>query len=59
MIYVIGIGPGDIKDFTGRAIEALKSCEIIAGYEKYIELVKKYFPDKKNLSLSKFTLQYF
>ncbi len=52
MIYVIGIGPGGIKYFTAEAVEAIHDCEFIAGYEKYIKLVQKYFPDKKFMSYS-------
>ena len=46
MIYVIGIGPGGKNGMTLEALEALEKCEIIAGYEKYIELVKKFLPTK-------------
>ena len=47
MIYVIGIGTGDYGDLTINAINALNDCEIIFGYKKYVDLIKKYFPDKK------------
>ena len=46
MIYVIGTGPGDFKYITPEALEALNKCEIISGYEKYINLIKNNFPDK-------------
>ena len=46
MIYVIGIGPGGIDEITPRAFEAMKSCDVIAGYTRYVELIKKFFPDK-------------
>lgn len=46
MIYVIGIGPGGIDEITPRAFEAMKSCDVIAGYTVYVELIKKYFPEK-------------
>ena len=46
MIYIIGIGPGDKDGLTIEALDALKECEIISGYEKYIELVKKFLPEK-------------
>ena len=46
MIYIIGIGPGDIDGFTVEALEALKTCEIISGYKVYVDLVKKFLPDK-------------
>lgn len=50
MIYVIGIGPGSEDMVTPQALEALKSCEIIAGYKNYIDLVKKFLPGKNFLS---------
>ncbi len=46
MIYVIGIGPGDIKGITIEALEALKSCDIISGYKVYVDLVKDFLPPK-------------
>lgn len=46
MIYVIGIGPGDIDGLTLEALDALKQCEIISGYKVYVDLVKKFLPEK-------------
>lgn len=46
-VYVVGIGPGDEKMMTVRAKEVLKSCDIIAGYRTYVELIKKLYPDKE------------
>ena len=45
-IYVVGIGPGGIDELTPRAYETLKRCKIIAGYKRYIDLIREYFPDK-------------
>ena len=50
MIYVIGIGPGSEDMITSQALEALKACEIVAGYKNYIDLVKQFLPDKNFLS---------
>ena len=52
MIYVIGIGPGGVDGLTVEALEALKECEIISGYERYIELVKKFLPEKNFMTYS-------
>ena len=46
-IYVTGIGPGDIRMMTQQARDILGSCDIIAGYKTYIQLIKEYFPDKE------------
>lgn len=49
-IYVVGLGPGDLKYATGRAMEALEECDIIAGYTVYVDLVKDDFSHKEFLS---------
>ncbi len=46
-IYVIGIGPGDEKMMTRAANEALASCDVIAGYRAYTDLVRDRYPDKE------------
>lgn len=52
MIYVIGIGPGGSDSITPRALNAMRSCEIIAGYTKYINLVRDLLPGKGFISYS-------
>ena len=49
-IYVVGLGPGGIEQMTERAIKALKECDVIAGYNVYVNLIKEDFADKKFLS---------
>ncbi len=49
-IYVVGIGPGGYENMTIRAAEILKSCDLIAGYQTYIELIQEYFPEKEFLA---------
>ena len=49
-IYVVGIGPGDYEQMTGRAIKALKESDAIIGYTVYVNLVKEYFPEKEFLT---------
>ncbi len=46
-IYVVGIGPGNADDMTVRARRVLESCDIIAGYKTYIDLVRNDFSDKE------------
>ena len=46
-IYVIGIGPGNYEQMTGRAIQAMKDSDVIIGYTVYVDLVKEYFSDKE------------
>ena len=38
-VTVIGIGPGHEGDMTSRAIEVLKSADIVVGYTRYVPLV--------------------
>ena len=46
-VYVIGMGPGAYEQMTIAAVKALESCDVIVGYTVYVELLKKYFPDKE------------
>ncbi len=46
-LAVIGIGPGRYEDMTIRADEALKNCDVIIGYNVYVDLVKNRYPDKE------------
>ena len=38
-ITVIGIGPGHEGDMTSRAIQALKTADIVVGYTCYIPFI--------------------
>lgn len=49
-MYAIGIGPGSLGQMTGQALEALKGCQVIAGYTVYVDLVRDYFPEKEYLT---------
>ena len=40
MIYVVGIGPGGLDEITPRALEVIKSCDAVAGYTKYLDLLR-------------------
>ena len=46
MIYVVGIGPGSFEMITPQALEAMRSCDVIVGYVKYVDLVKDLVPQK-------------
>ncbi len=46
-IYVVGIGPGKEEGMTAEAGEVLASCEVIAGYQKYMELVRPFCEGKE------------
>lgn len=36
-LYVVGIGPGGREHLTLKAVEVIKSCDVIVGYTPYIE----------------------
>lgn len=39
-LYVIGIGPGDPGQLTREALEILERCDVLIGYETYLDLVR-------------------
>ena len=49
MLYVVGIGPGNSEGMTIAAQEAVIRSELIVGYTKYVELVRKFFLTKNML----------
>ena len=46
-IYIVGIGPGEYGQMTGKAVKALAESDVIAGYTIYVDLVQEFFPEKK------------
>ncbi|MCR5144108.1 MAG: precorrin-3B C(17)-methyltransferase [Lachnospiraceae bacterium] len=46
LIYIVGMGPGDESFFTGQAKNAIEQSEIVIGYTVYVELMKKFYPEK-------------
>lgn len=49
-LKIVGIGPGAYEKMTIEAVRALESCQVIAGYTVYVELVQKHFPGKEYLA---------
>ena len=49
-LYVVGLGPGGVEQMTKRAYDALNSCDVIAGYNVYVNLIKDDFVGKEFLS---------
>ncbi|MFP4389624.1 MAG: SAM-dependent methyltransferase, partial [Desulfococcaceae bacterium] len=46
-LYVVGIGPGGLDYMFGRAVEVLKSVEVVAGYTTYIDLIRPLISGKE------------
>lgn len=49
-IIVVGIGPGEEKQMTLQARDALKMADVIVGYTKYVSLLGPEFDKKEILS---------
>ena len=49
-LFVVGIGPGSYENMTMRAQQALAGCDVIVGYNVYVDLVKEHFADKEFLT---------
>ncbi|MBR1820651.1 MAG: precorrin-3B C(17)-methyltransferase [Clostridia bacterium] len=43
---MVGIGPGDWREMTLRAVETLEASDAIVGYQLYIDLIRGRFPGK-------------
>ena len=39
-LYVVGLGPGGREHMTLKAVDTIKSCDVIVGYTYYIELIE-------------------
>lgn len=46
-LYVVGIGPGEEKKMTLEAREVLRKCQVIAGYQVYVDLIREDYPEKE------------
>ncbi len=46
-VTVVGIGPGNGENMTFLADQALKNCQVLAGYTVYVNLVKDRYPGKE------------
>lgn len=49
-LIVVGIGPGNYENMTIGADMALQSCDVIIGYNVYVDLVKQRYADKEFLT---------
>ena len=49
-IYVVGLGPGEWNQMTQRAVDALEACDVITGYDVYIDLIRDRFQHKNLIS---------
>lgn len=50
MIYIIGLGPGELCQITPKALQAIQNSDVIAGYTVYIDLIRDLTRDKEVIS---------
>lgn len=46
-LFVVGIGPGDEQKMTVEAQSVIRECQVIAGYQVYVDLIRKEDPEKE------------
>ena len=44
VVYVVGIGPGDVYYLTQEAQNVLEHADAICGYKLYLDLIEPEFP---------------
>ena len=49
-IYVVGLGPGEQSQMTQKAMDALEECDVITGYDVYVDLIRERFQHKSLIS---------
>lgn len=49
-LYIVGLGPGAKEQMTQEAVAVVEACDVIAGYHRYVDLLKPYFPEKDYLA---------
>jgi len=49
-LYIVGTGPGDIAHMSGRAIEAIRSADCVAGYTTYLDMIADIIQNKEIIS---------
>lgn len=50
MIYIVGTGPGIIECLSLEAVDVLKKCDAVVGYNRYIELINPLLKGKEVFS---------
>ncbi|HTY20599.1 MAG TPA: cobyric acid synthase, partial [Geobacteraceae bacterium] len=49
-LFVVGIGPGDLKHMTFEAREAVENADVVVGYKSYLDLIRPLLVGKKTVS---------
>ncbi|MFW6294811.1 MAG: precorrin-3B C(17)-methyltransferase [Halanaerobium sp.] len=51
-LYVIGIGPGDLKSISRKAYNILKEVDVIVGYTTYIKCIEEIITERQQVYVS-------
>ena len=49
-VFLVGIGPGSKEHMSFKAMEIIKSAEVIIGYKKYLDLINDLVEGKEIIS---------
>ena len=49
-IWIVGMGPGEESQMTGKALSVLENSDVIIGYNVYLDLLGERFSGKEMLS---------
>jgi len=49
-LYVVGLGPGNLKNMTYEAREAIESADTVVGYKTYLDLIEPLLSGKEIVS---------
>ncbi len=49
-LYIVGIGPGDLRQMTLEAHEAVAGAEVVVGYATYLDLIRPLLAGKEIIS---------
>ena len=49
-LYVVGIGPGDLKHMTFAAREAIEAAGVVVGYKTYLDFITPLLAGKEVVS---------
>lgn len=47
VVFVVGMGPGNLANMTHEAGRVIQMCDVVIGYTVYVELLRKDFPRKE------------
>ena len=49
-IFVVGIGPGDVRHMTPAAEAAIEKSDVLCGYTVYLDLLGGAYPQKERIT---------